>query len=66
MSDEWISTKDNPPKETKKYIVTNGIEVEILWYFLDHEMFYDGDGVVVFVPRRDITHWMELPKLPKK
>lgn len=62
--DEWISLKESPPKENRRYLVTDGIDVAIGWYSVRHGRFFDGDGVVVFAPIR-VTHWMELPK-PKK
>ena len=59
---EWISAKEHPPTKNGKYLATDGIEVDTGWYIVDHEMFYDGDGVTVFAPMKRVTHWMELPK----
>ena len=58
---EWISLHDHPPAENGRYLVTNGVEVDIGWYSTRHGMFFEGDGVVVFAPMIHITHWMELP-----
>lgn len=63
---EWISVKEHPPTENGRYLVTDGIETDIAWYIVDHEMFYDGDGVTVFAPMIRVTHWMELPKAKKE
>lgn len=57
----WENIKEHPPPETKRYLVTDGVEVDIAWWFADHEMFYDGDGVVVFAPMRRVVGWAELP-----
>lgn len=59
---EWISLKDHPPTENGRYLVTDGMEVDFGWYIVDHAMFYDGDGVMVFAPMKRVTHWMEAPK----
>lgn len=57
MMGEWISVKDEFPKETGFYIVSDSDGfVTILWYFgrgsFDCSNFH-------------VTHWMPLPKLPK-
>jgi len=69
---EWISVKDGLPDECKDVIVfaswkhiriigdvAHGKGVEIGWH-VDGHWYIDGKC------RVNVTHWMELPELPKE
>lgn len=62
---DWISLRDDPPKENGRYLCTNGYEVDIGWYSVKHKQFIDSDGWRYFAKMVGVTHWMPLPK-PKK
>lgn len=63
---DWISCADRMPTGNGKYLVTDGIESCIAWCRKETGKFYDSDGWRYFIPLDNVTHWMELPKLPKK
>jgi len=66
---EWISVKDRVPPYSHDvgYLVTDGEIIDLCqyvdkfykWYSIDLE-FSCGDPV-----REGVTHWMELPEIPK-
>ena len=61
---KWINIKDCVPIKSEKFLVTNGKEIEIMTYFGDwkgsHDWgSYNGNAI-------DVTHWMDLPEVPKE
>ena len=61
---DWISVKDELPKEYDKYIVYAPIEDG---FFIDKAWFDPGRGWTRFpgVFVECITHWMQFPEPPK-
>ena len=76
MTQKWISIKDELPKEGTLVLVINGKlscislalknnENKIIFILIDtKELFYENDKESVLV-LKNITHWMNLPDLPK-
>ena len=60
---EWVSVKDRLPNGSKEYLVTDG-EFYVVGYFSIHTL-WNVDDFDSWFDEKDITHWMELPELPK-
>lgn len=64
---EWISIKDKYPTD-KKILITDGVDI-----YVSTEWYIDKDSLKIDFSYSDccgchatgITHWMELPELPK-
>ncbi len=61
---EWVSVGDRLPEEEKEYLVTDGIDREVCLFNVAHKAF-DYYFELRWSTGSGITHWMELPELPK-
>ncbi len=69
---KWISLEEKKPKVAREILFTDGVDVFYGWLesyeFGEELMFYssgsEGDSCSSWP--EDITHWMEIPKPPKK
>ncbi len=61
---EWINVKDRLPQKTGDYLILeDGKKCEVVMYSITDYMkpeWITGD----FTRFGEVTHWMELPKLP--
>lgn len=66
---EWISVRDRLPKETGQYLCceyVRGWEHTIRTFLKPHKCFtYIGKDYSREIAN-NVTHWMELPELPKR
>lgn len=65
---EWISVKDEMPKEDVNVLVTDGSCWCGVWSLFKYSDFVDywEDEHGNFQPLDDVTHWMKLPEPPKE
>ncbi len=61
---EWVSVKDRLPEEEKEYLVTDGSDWDTTIFHLESKTWDRYDNLRWF-SHSSITHWMELPELPK-
>jgi len=59
---EWIELKKEGPVNGGKYLVTDGKEIQIMDYFGKYKGSDDWSSIICST--LNVTHWMELPKLP--
>lgn len=60
---QWIDVNDALPDRFGRYLVTDGVEIEIMRFFGKHknEPEWSSDNCNTL----DVTHWSLLPELPK-
>lgn len=56
MNTQWISVEDHEPKVSGKYLCTDGDELGILYWLVDH--WIDESETTQLEP----THWMPIPE----
>ncbi len=63
--DKWISIKHRfpNPEKSRAYLCTDGEDIQVMWWFGEYKHSPDWSSLPGMA--MDVTHWMELPDLPK-
>lgn len=59
---DWISCDNYMPNESGKFLVTDGKDVEVMYYFGDYKGLHDWSSY--YGNTINVSHWQELPELP--
>lgn len=64
---EWISVNEMIPTSHRDMLITDGEEITIGWYHVLKSEWTVGSVIpAAHKLRRNVTHWMPLPELPKE